>query len=189
MQKIIKEAEELALSEIDKYGLPSIANFNISNEKGLELAKKFSVDAGVVQIGTRLMDVKLGEAFSKARLQDHIDMGMETTRRFLSQFELDENTIDKILNCVEAHHGTKEWLCKEAEICANADCYRFLDVKHWLLFLYSLSANENSFDENLNFAQEKVDEKWKILSLDICREELVKDHKLIKGMTDRINEK
>lgn len=185
MKEIIRKAEEFALSEIEKHGLPSKINFETSNKKGLELAKNFDADIDLVQIGTRLMDIKLGQAFAEGNPKEHVQIGIEATKDFLSQFELSEDVKNKIINCVEAHHGTTEWKCKEAEICANADCYRFLLCKNWLAFLNSLGKNKSSFEENLEFAERKAEEKWNILSLDVCKEELTPHYKLIREIIDK----
>lgn len=179
MKEIIIKAEEFALLEMNKYGFPSRMNFDTSNEKGLQLAKKYGADSSIVQIGTRLMDIKLGEAISKGKPNEHVRMSVDATINFLSQFNLPEDVKDKIINCVEGHHGTKEWICKEAEICANADCYRFLLIRNWLAFLNSLGAEKSSFDHDLKFAEDKANEKWKILSLDPCKKELEPHYKMI----------
>lgn len=178
MQEIINRAEEFALSEIKKYGLPSIMNFETSNKKAEGIAKQLGADLDVVKIGARLMDIKLGEAFSKGKLGMHVSMSSEATKKFLNQFEVSQDVIGNIINCVEGHHGTKKWICKEAEICANADCYRFLLVKNWLAFVHSLS--EIPFNEALDLAEEKAEEKWKVLSIDACKKELEPHYKLIK---------
>ena len=182
MSDIIKRADEFARSEMKKYGLPSITTFEAPNQKGLELAKKLGADTEMVQIGTRLMDIKLGEAFSLGKLHKHIEMSVKATRDFLMQFSLPQDVFEKIVNCVEGHHRTKEWTCTEAEICANADCYGFLTVRNWLDLLHSLGANSATFDENLKWAEAKIEEKWKILSLDICKKELEPHYKIIKEL-------
>jgi len=180
MKGIIQKAEEFALSEIKKYGLPSKINYETSNKKGLELSKMFKVNSEIVQIGTRLMDIKLGEALNQGKTKEHIKIGSEATRKFLSKFKVADEIKEKIVNCVEGHHGTKKWICKEAEICANADCYRFLLVRNWLIFLNSLKSEGTTFEDSLKFAEEKAEEKWKIISLEICKKELEPHYRLIK---------
>jgi hypothetical protein len=184
MKEIIEKAEEFALSEIEKYGSPTIPNFKISNKKGKELAEKLNANSDIVQIGTRLMDIKLGEALSQNKLPEHVSMSVETTKEFLSQFDLLEDTKNKIIECVEKHHSTT-WNSKEAEICANADCYRFLLTSPWLQYLQFLSSRKGTFNEHLTQAESKTEEKWKILSLDICKEELEPHHKLIKEIIEK----
>jgi len=174
------KADQFALSEIEKYGLPSRINYETSNKKGLELSKIFKADSEIIQVGTRLMDIKLGEASAKGKIKEHLKIGAEATREFLSKFEISDETKERIINCVEGHHGTKRWICKEAEICANADCYRFLLVRNWLAFLNSLRSDNMTFEDKLKFSEEKAEEKWNIISLEICKKELEPHYKLIK---------
>jgi hypothetical protein len=76
------------------------------------------------------MDLKLGQAFKEGRSQDHVQMSVDAVRVFLDRFDdLDTSKKEKIINCVEAHHKDVPFTCIEAEICANADCYRFLHPK------------------------------------------------------------
>jgi hypothetical protein len=160
MEDIIQKAEEFAIKEIDKWSLPSKINFNTSNAKGEELAVKLKADIDIVKIGIRLMDIKLGESFKKGKVNEHVDSSVKATKEFLSKFDLDEEIKNKIINCVEGHHDKTKWKCKEAEICANADCYRFLLTKNWLDFFASLFERTNIFEKNLKYAESKLEEKW-----------------------------
>lgn len=99
-------------------------------------------------------------------------MSVEATQGFLEKFELDKETKEKIINCVEAHHAQVPFICKEAEIVANADCYRFIHPKGVFDFFTGLGKRDLNFDEVLNYVEEKLDEKYKILSLEICKQEL-----------------
>jgi UTP:GlnB (protein PII) uridylyltransferase len=60
-------------------------------------------DPDIVQIGTRLMDIKLGEARAKGDAEGHVVMGVVATRAFLSRFGLGKAMEEKIVNCVEGH--------------------------------------------------------------------------------------
>ena len=185
MKEMVKKAEEFALSEIEKYGLPPKFLFVSASENALRLAKKLNVDENIVGISIWLIDVKLPQALKEGKQPEHVKMSSEATKNFLEQFNLDENTKNKIINCVEGHHKGVEWVCKEAEIVANADCYKFLLLKNWLKFLSNLLKREMSFEEALKYAEAKADEKWSILSLDICKKELEPDYKLIKEICSR----
>lgn len=187
MEELVKKAEEFALSEIDNHRLPPKRFFDTSNEKGEELAKHLGADVDVVKIGTRLMDIKLGEAASKGIMEEHVSMGVEATKDFLGQFEISDEIKEKIINCVEGHHGNVDWTCKEAEICANADCYRFHLVSNWLSFIHSMGHNGMSFEESLKAAEFKLEEKWNILSLDYCKKELEPHYKAIREILDKAN--
>lgn len=182
MREIIEKAKEYSLSEVDKYGSPPKPFVIQANEIGLRLAKQLSADENIVNLGTWLMDLKGGQALKEGKPNEHIKMSMEATKDFLKEFNLDNEIVAKIINCVEGHHRTVEWTCKEAEISANADCYKFLLPRNFLYFLHILSSREGKFEDNLSAAEAKVDEKWKVLSLDICKQELEENYKLIKQM-------
>ena len=59
-------------------------------------------------------------------------MSYDCAKEFLEKNEINSEDSKQILNCVEAHHGKVPYTCIEAEICANADCYRFLTPKNML---------------------------------------------------------
>ena len=179
---IAAEARNYACSEMQKCGLPTVALFELSEKKALELAEKLSADTMVVQAGHALMDIKLGQAFTENRLPEHIQMGVEAARSFLKQFELGEETQQKIINCIEAHHGTVPFTCIEAEICANADCYRFIHPRGFFIYLTGLSRKNENIAECLQAAEKKMDEKYRILSLDICKGELGEVYRILKQL-------
>jgi hypothetical protein len=186
--KIIADAEKNALSEIKKYGAPSLLNFQTSNQKGLWIAKKMKADQNIVQLGTRLMDVKLGEALREGKLAEHVERSSAWARQFMEKYALPVNVQEKVINCIEGHHGKIPWKCKEAEICANADCYRFLLVKNWLDFFGDLRAEGNTYQDTMQLGEEKLEEKWKVISLDICKKELEPHYKLIQQIIAKTKE-
>ena len=177
---IIQEARKYALAEIEKFGLPSLVHFEISEKKAIELAEKLGADKEIVQTGVYLMDLKLGQAASENRIAEHVKMSVDAAKEFLQKFELDEISKTKILNCIEAHHGKVPFECLEAEICANADCYRFIHPKGFFLYLTILGKRNPIFLECLKSAEDKMDEKYAILSLDICKQELEEYYATLK---------
>ena len=165
MKEIIEKAKEFAF--------PITPLFDFANEIGQILAEKSGANEDIVMLGTLLMDVKLKQAMSENRVQDHVKMSLEATKEFLKQFKLNEETKEKIYNCVEAHHGNVPYTCKEAEICANADCYKFLHPKGIFMYIGILSQRyEGDFKKIMSQIEAKLEEKHKILSLDICKKEL-----------------
>ncbi len=88
---------------------------------------------------------------------------IDATKIFLEKYPLTKEEQKKIINCVEAHHKGVKFNCVEAEICANADCYRFLHPK--------------------------MNEKHKILSLDICKKELEPYYQEFKKLFEKASEK
>lgn len=184
MKEIIQKAEEYALAEIEKYGLPPKFTLDAANAKGEELAKKLKADVFVVMLGTRLMDLKLGEASKLGKPKSHVEMSSKAAKEFLDKFDLPSATINKVINCIEGHHKEIPWNCKEAEIAANADCYKFLLLRNWLTFFHHLGTRM-PFEKALAYAGEKAEEKWNILSLDICKKELEPHYKLIKEIIQK----
>lgn len=189
MEEVIEKAKEWALEEIEKSGTPSIVHFHLSNSKGQELAEKLGADKDLVMLGTILMDVKLGECFNEGKLPEHIDRSAQATKKFLEQFNIDKAMKDKLINCVEAHHATKEFICKEAEICANADCYRFIYPLGVFAFFELIGSRFNDISKSLELAEKKLEEKHKILSLDICKKELEPYYKTFKELFAKAREK
>jgi hypothetical protein len=80
--------------------------------------------------------------------------------------------LKKIIACIEQHHGTADYFFLEAEICANADCYRFLHPRGILSAFILFGRRDESTDNILTQVEKKMDEKFSILSLPICQEEL-----------------
>lgn len=171
--EIITAARTLALQEIEKYGTPPPILFEISKKKALKLAEQLNADKIIVSVGILLMDLKLGQALKENRLSEHVAMSVAGAKEFLEQFSIDGEMKSKIINCVEAHHKDVPFNCIEAEICANADCYRFIHPRGFFAYL-SLLAGERGLDfpEILNQAEKKLDEKHAILSLKTCEQEL-----------------
>lgn len=72
------------------------------------------------------MDLKIGQCLKEGKLSEHVQRSSQSAQEFLKPFKIDKDMLDKIVSCIESHHGVDQYFCKEAEICANADCYRFL---------------------------------------------------------------
>ncbi len=184
-KNIVQKAREYAISETEKFGTPIMDHFKLSENKALELAEKFDVDIDIVKIGVYLMDVKLGEAIKEGKAPEHIQMSVDATKEFLKDFEISNEEKDKILNCVGAHHAQIPFTCKEAEICCNADCYRFIHPRGVFAYLNLLGRRFDNIDNCLNQLEKKMEEKYSILSLDVCKEELEEYYqefkRLIKG--------
>jgi hypothetical protein len=184
MKEIIVAAKKWALEEIDKYnGPPSLINFYTSLEKGQELAEKLNANKEIVEIGCILMDVKLAEAKSQGKIKEHIKLSADATEKFLEKFELDDKTKEKIVSCVNEHHGRDKFTCIESEICANADCYRFILPKNVFRLI---SEKDIESEEAIKLAKMKLEEKHNVLSLDICKKELEEYYQCFKKLFDGV---
>lgn len=154
----------------------------MSEKKALELAKALEADENIVHIGVCLMDLKLGQAIKEGKVKEHVKMSVDASKEFLEKFDLSEEEKKKIMNCVEAHHGTIPFICKEAEICANADCYRFIHPKGVFEFMSVLSKRLDDKDERLNQLEAKLEEKHNTLSLGMCKKELEEYYQMFKKL-------
>lgn len=187
MIELIRQADKLSAIETAKHGLPTAVEYDYINNVGLELANRLKADKNVVQLGTRLMDLKIGQALKEKKTNEHIELSLEETKRFLKNFNLKDDFVNKVLNCIEAHHATKPFICIEAEICANADCYRFLAINSCLRKFYDF-CKIMSYTDALNFIKAKIEEKHKVLSLEICRKELEPQYQILKTLFEKAKE-
>ena len=182
IKDLVKNADKYAREEIESYNVPAPYHYDIAMEKAIELAEKLNADVDIVKIGAALMDCELGKANKNGTPEKHIEMSVDKTREILKDYNLDEETKAKIVNCVEAHHGTIPYLSIEAEICANADCYRFMHPRGFFVGVNLFTNRFNDLDKALDHAENKVDEKYNIISLDIVKEELEDYYQQFKNL-------
>lgn len=150
----------------------------IAFEKGKYLAKYYNADEDIILISLYLMDYKLKEARKLGKKQEHVNMAVEFTKKLLNDYNLTKEEKEKIINCIEAHHGKVPFKCIEAEICANADCYRFLSPTGVFAYICFLATKLNNLEEILSKVMEKMNEKYKILSLDKAKEDLEESYQI-----------
>ena len=187
MEEVVKKAKEFALEEAKKYGDFPIPIVELG-KKSVELAEKLNANKEIAEIGTYLMDIKLAQSLKENKVKEHIEMSVEATKEFLKQFKLEKEIKDKIINCVAAHHATIPFICKEAEICCNTDCYKFIHPKGIIGYLTLLGSRGKNLNECLDQVEYKLEEKYKILSLDICKEELKEYYPLFKKLIKEARE-
>lgn len=179
--KVVEEkAIQIARDEIQKFGMPSMLQFDLSLREGQRLANELNANCTIVNIGIALMDVMLGDAANKGLQTQHVQLSKKYAEEFLKQFELSNEIVDNIINCIEAHHGNVPFNSIEAEICANADCYRFIHPKGVLYYFTVLGRRFNDFDKELNQAEAKLDEKMKIASIPSVKAELTQYYEIFK---------
>lgn len=151
---------------------PAPMQLDISLKKVEELANTYNADVNLCLIGVCLMDVKLSEAQKLGKQKEHVKMSADFAREFLKDYDITTEEYDKLINCVEAHHGKVPFTCIEAEICANADCYRFIHPTGVYTFMSVLSKRYDNLKEQVENLKYKLEEKHNILSLDKAKEEL-----------------
>lgn len=180
--KLVSDSINYARAEIEKYGLPSMFHLNLSLEKAREIAEKMGADAQLAVVGTALMDIKLGEAFKTGKQPQHVQMGVDASREFFRSYDLQDFEKDKIINCIEAHHGAVPFSCTESEVATNADCYRFMHPAGVLFYITTLTKRGLTMKEIITQAESKLDEKRKLLSLNVCQAELLPFYQAFKSM-------
>jgi len=186
LKYIIEEANKFAISEIEKFKSPHMNHFHIANKEGQILAEHFGADANIVMLGTILMDCKLGECIKNGNAPAHIKESYDRAKLFLDNYDIEEDLKNQILNCVEAHHNTKLAKSIEAEIVANADCYRFLSPAGIFTSIQLFGKRTDNISEIMNSVDKKVEEKWNILSLDLCKDELKDSYEAIKYLINNL---
>ena len=180
LRAVADEAIEFAYNEIKIYGLPQPVAFDLSIQKGRLLAKELNANPTIVDIGIAMMDLKLGQAFKEKRVAEHVKMSADAAMIFMKDHAVPDDVVRIVKNATEAHHGGIPFVSIEAEICANADCYRFIHPKGVFLYLATLGKRLDGFEEILSQAESKLDEKMRIVSLPIVRDELAPIYDIFK---------
>lgn len=146
---------------------------DLSLDAAIRLAKKYGANEDIVRIGVSMMDSKLPEASHLGTSKQHISMSSEATKEMLKEADfLDEHTKENIIKCVEQHHGTEKFFSIEAEVVANADCYKFIHPKGVLYYSSMLGRRFHDFTKELEQLNFKLNEKHNTLSLGLAKEEL-----------------
>lgn len=185
MKKLFETLNKLAKEEIEKYGKPSLVHYDISIKNGIKLAKQLNADVELVKCGIALMDIKLGEAATEGKQPQHTQISKEYAEKVLTELKVDEQTKAVLLNCVAAHHGKVPFETLEAQIVANADCYRFICPQG--VFEAFAIYTRSGLDHNkaLEMTEMKLDEKFEILSLKSAKEELDPYYYIFKDLLNK----
>ena len=176
---ITNDLDQVIITEIAKYGMPTLEDYNDIADIAVKIAKQLNADASIVKLGSKLMHAKLGEAIVQKKVHEHTNMALGFALDFFKNYPINDVIKNKVLACIREHQD-KQFSCKEAEICANSHCYSYLLPRKILKMFYNLKNEGYNFDEILLLAEEKVEEKWNALTLDICKKELENNYKKIK---------
>lgn len=97
-----------------------------------------------------------------------------------------EEEYEKISNCIEAHHGAVPYKSTEAEIVANADCYIFIHPRGVFAYKSLLEKRGMAFSEQFRQLYFKLQEKYKLLSLEEVKKELDKYYLIFAELYESI---
>lgn len=179
---LLKDALEIANKTIPT----TTTHIYVAFEYGEKLAEYYHADKDIVAISLYLMDSKLKEAGKLGKKQEHANMASEFAKEFLKDYNLTDEEFNKIINSIEAHHGKISFQCIEAEICANADCYRFIHPKGVFTYFSFLTTKLDCLEDQIKKAKAKLQEKHEILSLDKVREELEEYYQTFLKLFDTV---
>lgn len=185
---LAKKIDEVARNEIIQYGLPTERHYNLSMEKGLDLAKKLNVDEHLVMAGIALMDIKLGQAAKEGHQPDHVKYCVEYSEKLLTELGIEGEYYSTLINCVAAHHGAVPFESLVAEIVANADCYRFIHPRGVMSFHATVIKRGNNHNDALKAVEAKLDEKYGILSLQEAKNDLEGYYNMFKKILNSAKE-
>lgn len=130
------------------------------------------------------MDLKLLEAQSLGIPKEHVKLSIEATKEMLENYNLTKEEKENILYCVAEHHGVEKYFSTESEICANADCYKFLDPKGVFAYCSLLGRRFHDLVKEWEQLEYKMDEKYNILTLKEVKNELGPYYEQLKKLLE-----
>ena len=189
LEELVQISYDYNESELEKNKSEIGILDDLALEHAVRLAKKYNANETVVRIAMNFMDSKLPEASKEGVPKEHIGSALEVTKEYLDKVtDLKDEDRDNIINCVAEHHGALEYSSIEAEICANADCYKFLSPRGIMAYASILARRHHDLENEWNKLEVKMDEKYKILSMEEVREELEPTYLMFKDVLERARE-
>lgn len=186
LEELVKISYEYNESELEKNKSELGVLDDLALEKALDLAKKYNANETIIRIAMNFMDSKLPEASKEGVPKEHIARGLKVCEEYLEKL-VDASKEDKenILACVREHHGCEKYFSIESEICANADCYKFMSPRGIMAYASILARRHNNLDMEWDMLEAKMDEKSKIVTMEDVKKELETTYKIFKEMLDK----
>ncbi len=173
IEELVEKADKFNRDEIRKYNPDMEVLHDLSWNAGIKLAKEYGANENIVKIAISMMDSKLPEAAHLGIGKQHIAMSADATKELIKDVDcLNEKEKENIIRCVEEHHGVEDYYSIESEVCANADCYKFVSPKGVLFYSSMLGRRFHDFNKELEQLNFKLNEKHNTISLPMVREEL-----------------
>ncbi len=171
-EELLVYVDNLAVEQIKIWGQPNEFNYQTAIINAERLAKHYGADPTLAKIGTMLMDIKIGECMNKGKPETHVAESLKYSDEILSKVNIDSKLKAFLLDLVRYHHGTDKYPSKEAEIVANADCYRFLLKEGTYKLILNTGEWGWDMEKSKQYVLSKLEEKYKTLSLDMAKQEL-----------------
>jgi len=186
---VLAAADAWARREIERTNSPPLEHYEYAIIEGRRLAAHYERDPDLIELGMILLDIMLGDSIEAGKPNEHVSRSVDAAKGFLELNHVPDDIITIVLGCIDSHHGNVSWPSVEAEICANADCYKFLRLRNWLKFLIVLTKERGAdLDNALEYAGQKANEKWHTLTLDYCKHDLDPDYRIIRDIIECIRE-
>ncbi len=189
LEELIQISYDYNESELKKNKSEIKVLDDLALEHAVRLAKKHNANETVIRIAMNFMDSKLPEASKEGVPKEHIGRSLAVTKEYLDKVtDLSDEDRENIINCVAEHHGAEKYSSMEAEICANADCYKFLSPRGIMAYASILARRHNDLEFEWKKLEAKMDEKYKILSMEEVRDELEPTYLMFKDVLEHARE-
>jgi uncharacterized protein len=183
-KKIVEIVEKEHTKEDVKYHIRFVVN------SALKLAEIYKADKEIVELACWLHDIARAKGLEAGQDNNHHIEGAKKTEDILKKLKYPKEKIDKVINCILAHRGSKEDYTPktiEEKIVANADAMAHFDS---FLNLFLEFVNPNNFEEGVELIKAKLERDWnKKLTLPEARELVKYKYDAIKLLLNELNQK
>ncbi len=146
-----------------KYHIIPVVNIAV------EMAKKLNADIQVVEISAYMHDVTriLGDR------ENHHITGAQYTREFLKKYNIEEDKIKQIENCIRNHRGSveNERITIEEKIVATADAISHIEYPLPLFYAW-YGKRKCTIDDGAIEIKNKLQRSWNKIEIEYKKEEL-----------------
>jgi len=152
---IIQEAEKFMRENIPKSRITKDGSDEIylrhvlgARKYALQLAETYNADKFVIEMAALLHDVGADAG------KEHADESAKISRKFLSKFDIDDETKEKIIRCIERHSMGSKTENIEEQIIQDADGIIF--IEDTFKFFFEKGRQKFPLEEARKFAIDKT---------------------------------
>lgn len=180
-KKLIEDIKELLadLCKDDrvKYHIDPVVNI------ACDMAKRLNADIQVVEISAYLHDIT---KITGERKNHHLT-GAKYAEDFLKKYDIEQEKVEQIKNCIKKHRGSSEFNREtiEEKIIATADAVAH--IKHPLTLFYAwYGRRQCQIDEGADGIMHKLERSWDKIEFEYVKKELEEEYNiLIKMLKER----
>ncbi len=176
---LVEKSRQLMYKQTLKNKSPPWLLTELAIKKGKELSKKYKVNERLVLASLYLAHTVFSNVWKGKIQKNHTKLSAQFVKKYLDKWKVNQGQQKIILNSIEAHHGKIPTKSVVAEVVKNAECFKFVTVEGSLIWLYELGLRKVPFDEAVDKAIEKMEQKKKLLTLKDCKKEAEKNCKEI----------